>query len=315
MNTHPLREAATVPANVTTVVNESLARGLRQRAIPVYRDMAAKYEAVMGEAIMSAQYGKWTAKRAKALAQLLRERAAKRALATYSMLTPNTHWMVAFAPRVNGDVLTVDLIRFEINGRRRPGIPRTLVALRLSPHALERMFQRLRSMTLEPVQEELHTGLMLALPLRVAAMNMGLRQIGIPTAGGTFLCEADGKHPLLARTWLMNTDPNRGVGTPPRWEKVTRALRATINAYVAEDPETRKYELQAAALGAGDGDSDYAMGTLVPRLTATLEAFPWLKEPYGEREDRIGTAWAAARAQETADAALAEEPERIVVNG
>jgi hypothetical protein len=281
------------------VVNLSLARGLRSVALDEYRKMAERYDLAASEAMTGAVLSsKWTAKTAKALAKVLAERCSRRAFTTMVTHDGVTTTISHFAPRVDGERLLVDLVRYGVHPRHRPSDPTSMIAVELAPHAVERLFLRLRTMDTQAVQSELRTALFVALPLRMAAESMGLKQVPVPTRHGTLLCDGNGQAPLLARTWLRDNQPSLGTQTmAPRWERVSRAIADAVAAFGAPHGAHAPARLMLAAVGYLP-----VLDELVPRLTEALRPFPWLAQPYVAGRDESDDTWDRARAQAACDA-------------
>ena len=188
----------------------------------------------------------------------------------------------------------LDIVRIEVPSRHKPLPPRAVVAMQLAPHAVERLFQRLRTVEAEEVREELRTGLFLALPLRVAAETLGLKQVPVPTEHGLLLCDGNGRNPLMARTWLRNNEPGRGAQTISlRWARVAAVIRGVATAFEAQNPDEDGVRMPMAAIGFAE-----LIEELVPLLVSALEPFPWLKDPYVAADDDPNEVWGQARAQQ-----------------
>lgn len=276
------------------MVNLTLARGLRSRTLDEYRNMAERFDSVLHEVLASARGAKWTAKRAKALLGLLSSRVSKRSFFTTIGESKTCSDVHHFAPRVEGECLFIDCVHVEVHSRHLPRRASVSVAMQLSPHAVERMFQRLRTVDAEEAQHELRTSLLFALPLRVAAKMLALKQVPVPTSHGVFLCNGHDKNPLFARTWLRDNEPDRGTrNISKRWERVVAALRKV-------EADIRACSEGAAILHLAASGSVEAMGIVVPALLKALEPFPWLGDDYVPGEDEQGATFDLARAQAVA---------------
>lgn len=307
----PAPTAKAAPAATpTTSVNESLARGLRARTIAHYTAMAERYEAFLRQTFQATVARQWTAKRSGALERLLQERAPKRALATFQFTDSRASYFAQYAPRVEGDRLLIDIVETRLHGRQRP-LPQATVLLEITPHAVERLFLRLRTTELAPLQQELLAGLMLTMSLRTAAAQLELQQLVIPTHGGAFLCRhtaAPGN--WVAATWVATGDPEHGVGMNRRQASVVEAIRAAAAPF-REAAKKGDMSLAMAALG---GDMGPAGVTAVgAAMEAALRPFAWLREPYTPRPDRLSERWNAAQAQQAAEARLPAPGEPLSV--
>lgn len=275
------------------MVNTTLARGLRSRSLEEYRRLSERCAEVIRGVLLEAYRGKWTAKRAKAMLATLDGRVSKRAFFSTIAEGNAVSYAHHFVPRVEGDLLYIDCLVFEIHNRHRPDSPFVAIGLQLSPHAVERVFQRLRTVEVEDLQKELRTSVLFALPLRMTAAEMGLRQVPVPTENGTFLCDGNGTAPLFARTWLRDNEPDRGtVNTSRRWAEVVRALRNVETGFLAGVPDA-DWLLRMAAHG-----ENSALDVVMPRLQEALAPFKWLMEPHvGHPDDERTINYELARAQ------------------
>jgi hypothetical protein len=158
--------------------------------------------------------------------------------------------------------------------------------LEVDEHAVERLFLRLQTLSLESVADELRDAMLFALPLTEVAERLGLRQIALPTSNGAFLCHYTlGSRLMLAKTWL----PAEGMGF--RWGRVHSLIRQANETFGGEDELAR-------LLGAGmkrsiaEGESG-----VIDVLMSALSRVHWLKEQYLSRPDVVGENWEAAKRQ------------------
>jgi hypothetical protein len=158
--------------------------------------------------------------------------------------------------------------------------------LEVDEHAVDRLFLRLRTLTLSSVADELRDTLLLALPLALVAERLSLRQLALPTSNGAFLCHYGPEARLvIAKTWL----PADRMGS--RWAHVRSVIRSTNENCGGE-------AVLARLLGSGmkrslaEGDCG-----VIESLMSPLSKIPWLKEQYLPRPDHSGDIWEAAKRQ------------------
>lgn len=268
---------------------------MSKRSFTTFEEMAVKYRQVLFEALSPTSHGKWTGKRANALVKAM-ERVSKQTFMTFNvMLKENKPAQIAmFVPAVEHSMVVIKLVQVNVTSRQPPMSATGLRVLKLYPHAVERLYKRMRTVDVKVLQDELRTSLLLALPLAYTAELLGLKQMPLPTRFGAFLCDVEGKS-LVARTWVRDNDEERGVtyNMSKRLEEVVLALRAGANAV------ERDLSLETLRLAAiGELHSLEPIGQLFKLL---LEPHAWMKSPYVQKDDHVGAMWDAARAQ-------AEEP-------
>jgi hypothetical protein len=160
------------------------------------------------------------------------------------------------------------------------------VVLEVEEHAVERLFQRLQTLVLKSVADELRDAMLLTLPLAEVARRLSLRQMALPTSNGLFLCHySPESRVLLAKTWLP------ADGLRPRY----RSVRSLIGEVTVKFGGEKEF---ARLLGAGmkrsieDGDC-----SVIDSLVSALSNVRWLKDPYSPLPDSEGDIWKAAQRQ------------------
>lgn len=273
------------------MVDKSLARGLRQRAIVTYRDLEAKYVRSLGAMMDRVVYdAPWSAKRARMLDEGLRSVGLRYALSSgyISDMKAGKHKVIVhYTPRLENDRFFVVLSKTRVHPRHPPHIVTSSPILELTEHVVERLFMRLRTMSFEAVQRELRSSFPLIAGLENAAIQLGLKQVPLPTFGGVLLCTYETpKQPLLARTWIRNNEEDSAqVSMSKRWVGVLADLRAQIMTMTTD-------ELWLSTVGYQE-----ERDALTALCAKSLGQHPWLREPYSKREDNLGAIWQAARAQ------------------
>lgn len=229
------------------MLTPSLARALRKSALIRYRQLAETYDDTLCALLRAAYRGKWTSKRANAFWKELHRTAGRHCFGAFQLGSNAFH----FAPRIADERLSVQTLCIEVPSRHLPQVYDATAPVELGPHAVERLFLRLNTVDAGAVQEEIMQAMLYAYGMREAARRLGLRQLSLPTAHGSFLCEVEEGEPLFARTWLRRNDATRGTQTTaPKWDRINKALlRAFGEWYRAVPAEDAAERLRSAAIG------------------------------------------------------------------
>jgi hypothetical protein len=284
------RVATVVSPSSTPFVDRSLSRGLAYRAFSVLVSQGERHRAGFAPIFHRRFRSKKTVNQVVARLENLGERCR---LIQVIGRTPNGRLVSVcqFVPvrlpketdRKDG-VLGFDF--YQVIVSVRGAVPGTDCGIRLAAceHAIERLFQRLNTLDLGAVSEELHDAMLLAIPVAIAGRALGLRQLALPTSSGAFLCDltaGDGK--VVAKTWLSDC----ALGT--RWNPVVARVRDAVRA-------TGDVEALAGFLAMGmNGPLVDQPHPLALALQQALAPFGWLREVYTPRPDPIGERWANAR--------------------
>ena len=269
-------------------VTESLSHGLALRAIGVLSEQGDKYWSSLMSILRRRTGSKKAVRQAVAGLRNIGERAK---LIQVIGSTPNERlacvWpfvpsRIAPCEQVPGGGVAFDAIPFHVSVRGIfPGDSQG--ALAVAEHALERLYQRMNTLDLDAVSDELHDAMLLARPIAIVARHLGLRQLALPTSSGAFLCDVPQAGCVVARTWLSNCQ----LG--PRWTPVDDAVRSAVQASGSERG-------LATFIARGlDGPLADQSHPLLDNLEASLARFAWLQQAYTTRPDPVGELWAAAR--------------------
>lgn len=276
------------PRHPGAFVTESLSHGLALRAINVLSDQGEKYWSSLVPILRRRTSSKKAVRQAVTSLRRIGERAK---LIQVIGSTPNERlacvWpfvpsRVAPCDRVPGGGVAFDAIPFHVSVRGIfPGDSEA--ALAVAEHALERLYQRMNTLDLDAVSDELHDAMLLAQPIAIVARRLGLNQLALPTSSGTLLCDVPQTGCVVARTWLSTCQ----LG--PRWAPVDDAVRDAVNASGSEQGLATFF---AQALG---GPLAAQSHPLLDNLDTALKRFAWLQQVYAPRPDPVGGLWTAAR--------------------
>ena len=289
---------AAAPPLPAPFVNQSLSRGLACRAVAVLASQGDKYRAGLAPIFRRRFRTKKAVNQSVSRLEKLGERCR---LIQVIGRTPNGRQVSVcqFVPiRLASEHRSEDgSIGFELNQvivsvrGVTPGAD-SGVQLAACDHAIERLFQRLRTLDLGAVSDELHDAMLLAVPAAIAGRTLGLRQLALPTSSGAFLCDlrADSGQ-VVAKTWLSECV----LGA--RWSPVVARVRDAIRDAGGADA-------LAGFLAMGmDGPLTGQPHPLLDGMRHALAPFGWLKDEYVARPDPVGEHWAGAR--EAANSAVA----------
>lgn len=176
--------------------------------------------------------------------------------------------------------LGIHLLQFEFSPGNLQSVEMRRLPVRISGHALERMFQRTNTVEW-PVIRDCLAGATLFLNAAMAAYrDSGCRRCAIPAEKGTLVGQvADGVMNL--RTFLPDSNLS------PKWQSLYDDLRT----FAANNTE----EINRAAL-APDDHASRLLGEVLK-----LGKFRWLSLPYSPGHDPLEDAWASKGAAPDAE--------------
>lgn len=275
----------------TTLVDMSLSMGLTAAELRLWEALSAKSARAIDRGFAKMP-SKWSKASATKFADRWLATVAPHMFSAASMVNSgNTEWSSAFlTPGSNSLEPGIDVFCMHIHSRRGvtyDSLPRRM--LTFSPHAMARLFQRLRTLNAEVIRKELSQGAALGLVVRNAASKLGYRQIAIPTLSGAFLCHVPDTGPLEAATWIPE------AGMSERWQWV----RSTLVNVLADLEERFGVPEVLMALFGFRLDDLFDWDTISAQLAAVLQhsRFHWLADVYEQRADPVGDLWKQARRQ------------------
>lgn len=268
-------------------VDKSLSRGLADRFLNEMRDFIGRY--------LKESQGLLTKAPAKrAAVELLATRL--QSLGDHGGVTqivanhPRWRWAIVapflpgIGPAVSSTNRTVRYFllptHFHI-GRVPVRQPNTSIALDITEHALERLFQRLNTLEAESLRDEIHVALCLSTHLRPIVQLLGHKQAVLPTKSGYFLCQVTEGEPIMAKTWLVSCDQ------PGRRELLAKSL---LDAY----EKVHGPRMLADCIGASPFGQMVENIDVIDPILNLLGDCDWLCNEHLPGIDRDAEAWRAA---------------------